>query len=1025
MLDLHKILFSFERNLKSSHLHSDELFKKNLKLLYQNDKNLAEQHLNDVLSIKSLSEFKDLYANYSSTSINRVQAFSTMQKKISRKKIKDIDTCTDFGSAFCRKIAVCFKDVIYESRRYKKMRHNIYNEHLFFEDLIIQYQEQVYKLLYRTLVFDFHVSKQKEILLGNSEAEKLIFYNTRLLMDEQYILDFFKQYPCLLRIICNEIRKSKKGILELLERFNKDREEIQQSIVRGHKLLKIKQVQLGLGDSHFDGRRTVGIQFENHQIIYKPRDSKPEFFYSTLIKKWNTVTESRNYHIKTPTGIYKKDYSWIEYIPFEECSHVTDVSNFYKRIGVQMAFVYALNAMDLHFENIIAYGSYPVFIDLECLFASPVSSNCEIEDAHYKAQKKVTTSLYSLGLLPTTTDSRKDISGIGSDLPNTLLVQIPQIVPDNNATIKVQTRNQEYTKVKKNQPRLNEKKVLVSSYIEDILDGFKKAYDYIYHHKEQILKEIQACNSLFRYIIKSTNKYASALDLSYHPQFVQHSMDREFFLLKACGDLNAKDSHEKFNKMEFFELLNGDIPYFKFNIHSRDLILPNGQRIKDFFSCTPYQNISEKIQGLCKNDLIFQMNLIKKAICIPMKKSKQHLPIHTHVTKFKRNDCLINKAAEIGDYLFHLAITGVKSKKRNFSWIHITNSSGLKKPLHVMNDTLYDGLAGIAIMFLLLWKCTNKEEYLRIAEDIMNDIINRFQLKQLNIPSQSIGGFSGIASILYVSINFYLYTQKKKYLNFSQNITNIILDMLPEDRHYDVINGTSGAILVLIRVYEITRNTVILNIVGKLGDFLINNTTHIDENEIGWKGENQTILTGFSHGNAGIMFVLQRLYLYIRNPIILKFIQKALIFENNNKLDNYWIDLRNPNKKNDALTWCHGSPGILLSRLELQHCAENFISKQAKKDISSSLFNLVQYGFINDISLCHGKIGNILILIQYARLIRDEKLMHASKYLLFEVVENINLNDQDGLGLMTGLAGTAYALLYAYNNTLPNILTLR
>ncbi|MHB0802842.1 type 2 lanthipeptide synthetase LanM [Bacillus thuringiensis] len=1025
MLDFHKILFSFERNLKSPNIHSDELLKKNLKLLYQNDTMLAEQHLNEVLSIKSLLEFKILYTNYSSTSINRVKAFFNIQQKISRGKIENIDTCTDFGAVFCQKIAVCFKDVICESKRYKKIRHNIYNEHLFFEDLITQYQAHVYKLLYRTLVFDFHLSKQKEVLLGSTESEKLIFYNTKLLMDEQYILDFFKQYPCLLRIICNEIRKSKKSILELLGRFNEDREEIKDSIVKCHKLLKIKKIQLGLGDSHFDGRRTMSIQFENHQIMYKPRDSKPEFFYSTLIKKWNTVIKSPNYHIKTPTGIYKKSYSWIEYIPFKECLHNTDVSNFYKRMGVQMAFLSALNATDLHFENIIAYGSYPVFIDLECLFAIPFSSGFEVEDAHYKARKKVTNSLYSLGLLPTATDSTKDISGIGTDKTDTLFVQIPQIIADSNSTIKIQTKSRKYAKIKKNQPRLNEKQVLVSSYVEDILDGFKKAYDYIYQHKEQILKEIKVCNSFFRYIIKPTNKYTSVLDLSYHPQFIQHSMDRELFLLKACGDLNAKGLHEGFNKIEFFELLNGDIPYFKIDIHSRDLILPNGQSIKDFFSCTPYQNISDKIQGFCKSNLIFQTNLIKKAICIPMEKSKQQLPIHIAVTKFNRNDCLLDKAVEIGDYLSHLAITGIKSDKRNFSWIHTSNSSSLKNLLQVMNDTLYDGLVGMAIMYLLLWKCTNKEKYLQIAENIMNDLINRFQLKQLNIPNQSIGAFSGITSILYASIHFYLYTQKKEYLIFSQNMTNVILDMLPNDHQYDVIGGTAGALLVLIRAYEITRNPTIINMSEKFGSFLINRATYINENEVGWKGNNPTILTGFSHGNAGIMFALQRLYSYIKNPIILKFIQKALIFENNHKLDDSWIDLRNPNKKNDAMAWCHGSPGILLSRLELQNCADNYISNQAKKDITSSLFNLLQYGFVNDTSLCHGKIGNILILLKYAWLVRDEKLMQSSKHLLLEVVEAINLNDQNGLGFMTGLAGTVYALLYAYDNTLPDILTLR
>lgn len=64
----------------------------------------------------------------------------------------------------------------------------------------------------------------------------------------------------------------------------------------------------------------------------------------------------------------KVDYGWTEEVVRKECIDSEEVTNFYKRVGVLAATAYVLGIGDLHYENIIAHGEFPVIIDAETLF---------------------------------------------------------------------------------------------------------------------------------------------------------------------------------------------------------------------------------------------------------------------------------------------------------------------------------------------------------------------------------------------------------------------------------------------------------------------------------------------------------------------------------------------------------------------------------------------------------------------------------------------------------------------------------
>ena len=86
-------------------------------------------------------------------------------------------------------------------------------------------------------------------------------------------------------------------------------------------------------------------------------------------------------------------------------------------------------------------------------------------------------------------------------------------------------------------------------------------------------------------------------------------------------------------------------------------------------------------------------------------------------------------------------------------------------------------------------------------------------------------------------------------------------------------------------------------------------------------------LTGFSHGAAGIGYALLELYDITKELKFLMAAENAFSYENHwfNKQNNNWPDfgthdgIRVSKDKNQRLAysyaWCHGAPGIGLSRI--------------------------------------------------------------------------------------------------------------
>lgn len=267
---------------------------------------------------------------------------------------------------------------------------------------------------------------------------------------------------------------------------------------------------------------------------------------------------------------------------------------------------------------------------------------------------------------------------------------------------------------------------------------------------------------------------------------------------------------------------------------------------------------------------------------------------------------------------------------------------------------------------------------------------------------------------------------EEKYKEYFDKWLNCMETLILEDRLFDMISGNSGIVLVLINMYRKTKKPIYLQKAIQIAEQLIENM--ITENgKVGWKSEVvPEVLAGFAHGNSGFIELFSRLYEVYPQTKYLDILSSLVEYENSlySEKDNNWIDLRKFSEvdqhKSQPIAWCHGAAGILLSRLTLYNAIKNLgetaLLQQAIKDISLAKNKLIEDGLHAGFCLCHGNMGNLLILKRYAEIFDDKQVRSIcdsrfEQILEFLNEENILPTELYNPGFMTGLSGIAYALL--------------
>ena len=927
----------------------------------------------------------------------------------------------------------------------KQLRETVTQKRYIKESILVDFQKSLFNLLnnlcIRTLIYEMYICGQEGLLEGN-EFEQYQYYIDHFLKDKQYLNDFFSLYPVLERRINEIIQNTIDIYKEVIERIDTDANEIMREFNIVESAFIVEHLSTDFSDSHKNGRRVFCVEFvSGEKILYKPRCLQNEIKLQEITNYFYKICNlgSCEYCI-----LDKGKYGWCEIVTQKDCESTEELSRYYQRIGVILFINYLLEGGDIHFENLIACNEYPVIIDAETFIGNIEGDNGK--SATEKVSNLLRKSVLYSGILPfyswnNAGDAGINMSAISGEEGQKFPIKIPFIINPKSVNMRV-VYDYPVSKRNHNLAMLKGKFIQPSEFADKIIQGFKSAYLGAMEHTETLLKIIQQYSELeVRYLIRNTQQYVIVLSSSYHPELLMDGGARNLFFYSLINGNLQNENSKLLIEHEIEDLLSGDIPYFYFRGNKKSIYTWDGREVKNFFSKTALQQIEENIQYLSYKNLEQQIQYIKITFNMENAGTRK---IKNERLKPALSNNIFKTAEELAkELLCKIGTNAIYSEDgTDVNWIGV-KLFGIKENqwmIQALPNTLYDGTVGINLVFHLYERIYQDKKYHEICDVLDNRIlryIDTISDGKKSIAEFNTGVFCGEGSILYaLNILYEIYDDSKYKLYFDKWLS-CMETIISEDCLFDLISGNSGIVLVLINMYKKTGTPTYLQKAIQIAEQLIEDMV-TDKGKVGWKSEVvPEVLAGFAHGNSGFIEMFSRLYEVYPQAKYLRVLSRLVEYENSlySEKNNNWTDLRKfpeeDQNRDQPIAWCHGAAGILLSRLTLYNAIKNSgetaLFQQVIKDISLAKNKLIEDGLHAGFCLCHGNMGNLLILKRYAEIFDDKQVRSICDSRFEQILEF--LNDQNVLptelynpGFMTGLSGIAYALLKYTMPELPLII---
>lgn len=927
----------------------------------------------------------------------------------------------------------------------KQLRETVTQKRYIKESILVDFQKSLFNLLnnlcIRTLIYEMYICGQEGLLEGN-EFEQYQYYIDHFLKDKQYLNDFFSLYPVLERRINEIIQNTIDIYKEVIERIDTDANEIMREFNIVESAFIVEHLSTDFSDSHKNGRRVFCVEFvSGEKILYKPRCLQNEIKLQEITNYFYKICNLGSYEYCI---LDKGKYGWCEIVTQKDCESTEELSRYYQRIGVILFINYLLEGGDIHFENLIACNEYPVIIDAETFIGNIEGDNGK--SATEKVSNLLRKSVLYSGILPfyswnNAGDAGINMSAISGEEGQKFPIKIPFIINPKSVNMRV-VYDYPVSKRNHNLAMLKGKFIQPSEFADKIIQGFKSAYLGAMEHTETLLKIIQQYSELeVRYLIRNTQQYVIVLSSSYHPELLMDGGARNLFFYSLINGNLQNENSKLLIEHEIEDLLSGDIPYFYFRGNKKSIYAWDGREVKNFFSKTALQQIEENIQYLSYKNLEQQIQYIKITFNMENAGTRK---IKNERLKPALSNNIFKTAEELAkELLCKIGTNAIYSEDgTDVNWIGV-KLFGIKENqwmIQALPNTLYDGTVGINLVFHLYERIYQDKKYHEICDVLDNRIlryIDTISDGKKSIAEFNTGVFCGEGSILYaLNILYEIYDDSKYKLYFDKWLS-CMETIISEDCLFDLISGNSGIVLVLINMYKKTGTPTYLQKAIQIAEQLIEDMV-TDKGKVGWKSEVvPEVLAGFAHGNSGFIEMFSRLYEVYPQAKYLRVLSRLVEYENSlySEKNNNWTDLRKfpeeDQNRDQPIAWCHGAAGILLSRLTLYNAIKNSgetaLFQQVIKDISLAKNKLIEDGLHAGFCLCHGNMGNLLILKRYAEIFDDKQVRSICDSRFEQILEF--LNDQNVLptelynpGFMTGLSGIAYALLKYTMPELPLII---
>lgn len=910
------------------------------------------------------------------------------------------------------------------------------------ELLLRKLRPQLSRIVNRTLVLELNVARLRGLLQGETSEDRFQSF-LKQIRQRDTATALLQEYPVLARQLMICVNNWVGFSLEFLDRLCADWEAIQSAFASGIETGPLVEIKSNAGDKHRGGRSVAIARFDSgFQIVYKPRPLAADAHFQELLNWLNNSGSHPQFRLLKILD--RGRYGWTEFITPQSCGSSEEVARFYERQGGYLALLYAMEATDFHYENLIAAGEHPVLVDLESLF-QPHLEKGEVTQADLLAGNAMSYSVLRVLLLPMRIWSGDESAGIDlSGLGAATGQPTPNLVPywENSGTDEMRlARKRSIFPGSNNRPSLNGEQVDVLDHTESIINGFATVYRLILEHRDELLSDegplARFADDEVRVLLRSTRSYATLLFESFHPDVLRDALNRDRLFDQLWAAVTDQHHLARVIAAEREDLHNGDIPFFTSNPNSRAIWTASKKAIPDFFDLSGIECVQRRLEQLSETDLTLQVWFIRASlITLSLHDAKPARYSLIEPERVADRDQMLDEARAIGDRLDWLALRG----ERDLTWIGLTATREGYWSLAPLGWDLYGGLPGVALFLAYLGAFTSEQHYTDMARAALETL--RHQIEVARSLIKMTGGYNGWGGIIHLLTHLSALWEAPELLDEASRIVELLPPLIEQDEQYDIIGGAAGCIVSLISLYQCKPSARTLAVAVECGERLIAEAQPAGCG-IGWsiKGLATKPLTGFSHGSAGIAWALLELSALSGEDKFRKAALDAIEYERSlfNPEDGNWPDLRDEiagqkkdsNSKPSFMTaWCHGAPGVGLARLL---SSRHFEDQTINAEIDAALKTTLARGFGLNHCLCHGDLGNLELLLQAKELFGGAEWEYEVRRISSIILESIRRNGLlSGLpmgvespGLMTGLAGIGYGLLrLAHPESVPSVLAL-
>lgn len=892
----------------------------------------------------------------------------------------------------------------------------------------------------------FHSAHRPSETVSHTQTERYEAFTARMLNGGLW--DFFSEYPVLARLISVNVESWIRNVSELAESLKADLPEIQRVFNDDCSLGRVVAVRPSLSDKHDGGRTVTLLEFENGlKLIHKPRDIGIEKAWFALLQYLN----DRGGEFRLLKVIDRKEHGWVEAVERAPCQNAVEAKTFYRRAGMLLGVMYALEASDCFHENIVACGSYPVLVDMETLMHHVLRRTSDVAPAEEIAEDILFDSVLRAGFLPSWEANADgvcvDISGLGG--------KAGQVTPYlmrrwTNINTDAMQFGHEPIRLESEQhlPQLDGASLDAAEYSEEIVAGFRHIYELLIELRGEMTVPQGVLDNLGRHEIRlvfhATRIYGLLLKRFFPPRYMRSGVERSIET-----DVASRFYLESVEKSQFLAILQAeiealerlDIPRFAVLADSRSLSLPTGKTIENAFAETALDRVWRRLLLLNQSDLEMQTALIKaslrvSAISVRHEESARAENAKTREpqgTSSLSPDEIVAAAAAIAVEIESRAIFAADGSA---TWIApqlLPQASYYA--LRPLRMDMYNGLAGVALFFSAFERVVGSGRRTALAAlSPLRRFVSVADTSRMQREGYTLGAATGAGSFVYCLIRCAGLLQEPALINSAVCAAERITpEWIAADKVFDVMSGAAGAILGLLALHKETGNGTALDKARLCGDHLLKHR----ENAVGgaaWREANGRFLTGFSHGAAGIALALLRLAEASGEERFREAAKEATAFESSvfNPSEGNWPDFRRSTEGRNAFMngWCHGATGIGMARIAGMGMLD---SKFIREDIKTAIQAVSRGGLGEKDGLCCGNLGRAELLLAAALKAKEQPEQSASQWAAL-VIERARQSGGYRLSgrpeldffdpsFFQGLSGVGYQLLrVAHPQSLPSVL---